>query len=219
MILLPELFAVGAIENIGNVVVGIMAVAGAFLIGNLLTWLIVGTISRVFIKRVVPPKMMKIMRIIGGILLALAVAYWAFREGGFGFGTGTGTPMNENKGDQKQEEKKEPTVIQKKEEIVKKKDEGPLEESIRIVVLGGDAKEQRFYELEGEKTPRTFSEITRTILERKDKSVRPLRMVTILVYKNSADRDGAVVRSLVNWAKAQNLGVSFPSVQNEYRPE
>jgi hypothetical protein len=90
---------------------------------------------------------------------------------------------------------------------------------VKVVVLGGSAGEERFYLFQNDRTPRTLNEIRQMILDQREKSIRPLKMVDIYVYKNSADRNGTVVKRLENWAREERFGVSFPPVQNENRPE
>lgn len=216
------ILAASSIENVGHVVVGVLAVGGAFLAGSFLTWFFLGGIARIIFRRSIPPGIMKLLRIVGGLTLAFAVATFVFGDGGWGLGTG-----NEKKGDtgagvpeKKDPEKKiEPIPAKKEDPLKNKENDGPLEESVKVVILGGDATEERFYLFQNDRTPRTLNEIRQLILDQREKSIRPLKMVDIYVYKNSADRNGTVVKRLETWAREERFGISFPPVQNQNRPE
>jgi hypothetical protein len=217
-----DLALYASFENVGRIIVGLMAVAGAFLIGSILTWMILGGVAKFFLRRAFPTGLMKICRVIGGVVVAIVVASFVFGDGGFGWGPGDAQKGDLGKGEEKKKE--EPKKIdpnkEKKEDPLKNKDkEGPPEESVKVTILGGSATDEKFYLFQNERTPRTLFEIRSLILEQREKSVRPLKMVEIYVYQNSADRNGPVVRNLEKWARETNFGVSFPPVQNELRPE
>src|SRR4051812_39270011 len=88
------LLAAGSFENVGRVIVGVLAVGGAYLAGSFLTWFFLGGIARIIFRKSIQTGVMKVLRIIGGVALALAVASYVFGDGGFGWG-----PGNEKKGD------------------------------------------------------------------------------------------------------------------------
>jgi hypothetical protein len=110
------LLAANSFEKIGHAVVGVMAVAGAYLIGNWLTWFFLGGIARIVFRKSIQPGVMKFLRVVGGVVLAIAVATFVFGEGGFGWGpgnqqkgdTGAGVPKEENK-----EKNPEPVPVKK----------------------------------------------------------------------------------------------------------
>lgn len=214
--------AANTFEKVGHAIVGVMAVAGAYLIGNWLTWFFLGGIAHLVFRKSIAPGVMKFLRILGGAVLAIAVATFVFGEGGFGWGPGdqkkgdTGAGIPEKKDPDK---KIEPVPAKKEDPLKNKENEGPPDDSVKVVVLGGNASEERFYLFQNEREPRTLSEIRTRILDLREKSIRPLKMVDIYVYKNSADRNGTVVKRLENWAREERFGVSFPPVQNENRPE
>ena len=214
--IIHPLFASPA-ENIGQLVIGILAVAGAFLIGHVLTWLFFGGIARFLFKRSMPLGVMKFLRLLGGAALAILVATFVFGAGGMGWGPGNAHKGDIGVGDQKkdQEEAKKEVVRPKIEDIQPKDDDGL---GVSVTILGGDASEGRYYLLEEDVTPRTFTEITYGIQEVKKNSAKPLNRVKILVYKDSSARDSAVVKNLEKWATDERFGVEFPAVQNQSRP-
>ena len=76
-------------DNVGKVVLGALAVAGGFLIGNLLTLVACRILAKFAFKRKFNPTLEKALRVIGGIALAILVAFLVFQGGsGWGFGGG-----------------------------------------------------------------------------------------------------------------------------------
>ena len=82
----------------GKYVMYVLAVAGGFLIGNLLTWLICRLGTRLVFKWTMNPQLERALRILGGIAVAVLVAYLLFRFGtGWGLG-GSGSGEGEGSG-------------------------------------------------------------------------------------------------------------------------
>jgi hypothetical protein len=77
-----------------------LAVAGGYLIGNFLTWLLCRAGAKMMFKRRMAVPLERALRVIGGILVALLVAWLLFHFGsGWGLG-GTGTGEGEGSGGQ-----------------------------------------------------------------------------------------------------------------------
>ncbi len=75
------------IANAGKVFIGILAVAGGFLIGNWLTLLICRVLAKFAFKQKINNTLERALRVIGGIIVAILVALIVFRGGsGWGFG-------------------------------------------------------------------------------------------------------------------------------------
>jgi hypothetical protein len=84
----------------GKYVMYVLAVAGGFLIGNILTLILCRLCAKAFFKSRMPDPIERALRIIGGILLAALVAFLLFRFGtGWGLG-GTGSGEGEGSGGQ-----------------------------------------------------------------------------------------------------------------------
>src|SRR5437868_4392587 len=93
-------------QNIGNFVVSGLAVAGAGVIGYLLTLLLLWLISKFAFDKKLPKPITRFVCILGGVAVALLVAGLLFHGGGgggwgfgpgFGFGTGSGTGEEKQK--------------------------------------------------------------------------------------------------------------------------
>ena len=84
----------------GKYVMYVLAVAGGFLIGNILTLILCRLTARVFFRSRMPEPIERALRVIGGVLLAALVAFLLFRFGtGWGLG-GTGSGEGEGSGGQ-----------------------------------------------------------------------------------------------------------------------
>jgi hypothetical protein len=84
----------------GKYVMYVLAVAGGYLIGNLLTWLICRLMAKVVFKRHMNLKFERALRIFVGIVVAALIAFLLFRFGtGWGLG-GSGSGEGEGSGGQ-----------------------------------------------------------------------------------------------------------------------
>jgi hypothetical protein len=85
-------------ESAGKFVLGALAVAGGFLIGNLLMLLVCRVIAKMAFHTRMNRRFEQAIRILAGIAVAILVAWLVFRGGpGWGFG-GTGTGQGEGSG-------------------------------------------------------------------------------------------------------------------------
>jgi hypothetical protein len=84
----------------GRYVIYVLAVAGGFLVGNLLTWVLCRVLAKMMLKRRMPVPLERALRVLGGILVAALVAFLLFQMGpGWGLG-GSGTGEGEGSGGQ-----------------------------------------------------------------------------------------------------------------------
>jgi hypothetical protein len=87
-------------DNAGKFVLGALAVAGGFLLGNLLMLLVCRVIAKLAFHTTMNRRFEQALRILAGIAVAILVAWLVFRGGpGWGFG-GTGTGEGEGSGGQ-----------------------------------------------------------------------------------------------------------------------
>lgn len=85
-------------DNAGKFVLGALAVAGGFLVGNLLMLLICRVLAKMAFHTRMNHRLEQALRILAGIAVAILVALLVFRGGpGWGFG-GTGTGEGEGSG-------------------------------------------------------------------------------------------------------------------------
>ena len=211
-----------AFERAGELVVGVLAIAGGFLVGSWLTYAAIKLLGKFVFKKKLEGTPTRLARFLGGMVVAIIVFYFVFGKGGFGWGTGGGTADTQGKGEQKA-----PDVSEKKDvkEPVKKDEKAPPtegqlpEEHVRITVLGGaDVKEGKFYLVDDDPHPRTLEEVRALVKGRAGKGPKALRGLWIYIYSNSADRGTLVVSDLERLARELGLSVTFPPVENQKRP-
>ena len=222
-----------AIRNFAQIIVNVLAIAGAFLVGMILTHGFLSLSCHLLFRKQPPQGVKKVTRLLGGVLLAIGVAFLVFGDGtGWGIGTGNTTGQGDStKPGPKQElsvasqfpisTMQEPKEDPKPPEEVKPKVEPkelPMDETERIVILGGYDVLQRYYRIEGKGETLNLSQLTQFLKARKTDPTKPLKGITILVFKDSATTEGPVVAQLRKWAEDNGLGVYFPAVSNQARP-
>ncbi|WP_020473949.1 hypothetical protein [Zavarzinella formosa] len=216
---MEPLFA-NSLENVGRTLLNFLAIGGGFLLGSIAGWAAVRVAAK-FILLAKPNKTISLIaRALGGIAGAILVALFVFGDGGWGFGgSGGGLPGGPGGTDKQQPGQpinEEPKAEPKKIEPPKIKPKPPeTDDSVKVVVLGGDATQDRFYLLEDEKAPSTLEEVTLKVEARNQ--AKKLSRLTIYVYKNSAAMDSAVVGDLKDLARKLDLSIDFPPVQRELR--
>ncbi|MSR54915.1 MAG: hypothetical protein EXS09_16755 [Gemmataceae bacterium] len=95
-------FADGEV-NTGRIVMNFLAIAGGFLLGYVVTHLVLRLISKFTANKRLPALVERALRVIGGIIAAILVGLMVFGDGGWGFGgTGGANPGGEGGGEQKQ---------------------------------------------------------------------------------------------------------------------
>jgi hypothetical protein len=84
-----------------------------------------------------------------------------------------------------------------------------------VTVLGGDdVKDEKFYLLGDETTPRTFAEFVVAARGRKDTA--PDRMLNVEIHfakRNTLPADHPAVVRLVRWARDAGVDVGFPAAK------
>jgi len=212
-----DLFAqdVTGAARFGQFLVNCLAVGGGFLAGWFLAALAGLAFDRFVIHRTSPQGLHKASRNTGGLLLAVLVAIIVFGHGHgwtlFG-GGGTGTEnggqtatSGANADETKSIDGSTPISI---------KATPPVDERIRVVVLGGDeVKAERFYVVDEAVEPKTFAEATVAILAKRDAS--PGKRVGVEIRfspANALPPDHPAVTRLARWSRSDaGLSVSFPA--------
>lgn len=218
---MEPLFA-NSFENVGRTLLNFLAIGGGFLVGSMLAWFGVRMAGKMMFRQKPNRAVDLTARTLGGIAGAILVAYLVFGDGGWGFGgSGGGAPGGPGgTGKQQPNQQNNETnsnTEQPKVEIPKIKPKAPeTDDSIRVIVLGGDAKPDRFYLVEDENMPSTLAEVTAKIEGRNQ--AKKLTRLTVFVYKNSASMDSAVVGDLRDLARKFDLSLDFPPVQRDLRP-
>jgi len=212
------------LNDITRMVLGSLAVAGAFLIGYVAAMLFLGIGMRLLTRKIVPLKFNKLLRIVAGLAAAAIVAMFVFGEGGMGYGAGSGGLPGSGKGEPGPKSTAPATTTDKETLPTDKKQANDSdikpERRVRVTMLGGLAvSEKRFYQFEDQPGGLTLEEIEARVLERRDSPGLPLSQIEIFVYRDSPDSGSRVVRDLHEWSITQGLKVVFPAVQDRMRPE
>jgi hypothetical protein len=207
----------GVFDNFERVAVGLCAIAGAFVLGYLLSGLLVACYYRLYLKKRSSPLVMRACRLIGGVLAALIVAALYFGEGLGGGGGQQSGPEGGREPGKFIDEKEDP---KKKTSPEKKEGDVSPEERIRVTMLGQDAPGDRYYLIDDDKSPKSLTELKDAILSRiRQHNGKPITELTIFTYRNTADRGNQIVKDVDQWAQQQGLRVSYREIRDQDRPE
>jgi hypothetical protein len=213
------LFAVGlSSEKVAQFFVNALAVAGGFLIG----WLLTGAAAWFLDKRLTggksPPAVRRVAKVLGGVGLAIFIALivfghgsgWNFLGGG-GTGDGKGTappggPDGPDRGGPPATSADTPSPPDTR------KEQPPPRDRVRVTVLGGDAvKNERFYLLDDDPTPRTIAEARATLAGKKDAAKGALGIEVRFTADAAIPPNHPAVLQLTNWARDHAVAVTFPA--------
>lgn len=203
-------------ENVGRIVLNILAIAGGFLIGNVLALILCRVLAKFALKSRFPVWVEAIARIAGGIIVAILVALLVFGDGGWGFGgSGGGRPGGpggssaQQQGDNTDDPKEKPKTDQKP-----KIDPLPSDDTIKITIMRGSAFPKTF-RFEGY-TEAVDLETAKNMLRQRIQSGKgKLKSVTFLLYANSTAPDGTVVEELKRFVTSLDLDVTLSNVAQD----
>src|SRR6266849_3452236 len=199
-------FSMFAMLNVGMLAVRVLAVVGAVAVGGYGTgWLVKG-LAKGIAFRSAPPSLLRISRVLGGLIVGLVVAAWVFNLGGTGgiggsgggwwpFGQSGGSGTSNVSGSADSKTPSQPNL-------------DPNAKTFRIHMRGGkEAQEdQRFYLIEGEK-PLTWTELEKVLAEKR-KDNQSL-VIEIVIGKKSVDEQSQAVQKLKSWAKENSVAVKM----------
>lgn len=210
------------LDGLTQMVLGVLAVGGAFLLGYVSVMLLLSVGLRIVTKKLVPLRLNKLLRIVGGLALAAIVAMFVFGDGGMGYGAGAGGLPGSGKGAPDRKRTASPTAAELQppvRETVPPDSDLKPERRVRVTVLGGAIQSGRFYQFETQPGGLTLDELKTLVADRRDKPGSPLTQIEIMVYRDSPDVGGKVVRDLQTWSNSQGLRVVYPPVGEQLRPE
>lgn len=195
--------------KVGRYVIYVLAVAGGFLAGNILTLILCRVAARLMFKRRMYEQLERSLRIIGGVIVAILVAYLLFRFGtGWGLG-GTGSGEGEGSGGpvpnqtEQGKDKQSPAKVDSKT----KEDPAFLASGVKITILRG-RDYPKSYLFDGETEGVEFAIAKEKLRKRLEESQGRLKFVDILIYKNSTADQSALVKDLVDFADDLGLRTS-----------
>jgi hypothetical protein len=202
--------------DLGMLLLKLLAVAGGAVLGGALAGAVARTLTRFIIRRQAPQTLVFSCRIAGFALAGLAVWLWAFGTGGSGLGFGSGGLGSG--GDSyigynpvKDRADKPPDSQAEQKSIEKPAPAGSR--PARVEMLGGGrVRQDRFYVLDEQPQPLTIGELRDILAARKKQEADPLKIIEIVIYEDSVDKDHPAVRDLETWAASNGLQVtiSFP---------
>ncbi|HUR55141.1 MAG TPA: hypothetical protein VMZ71_13490 [Gemmataceae bacterium] len=198
-----------------------LTVAGAFLAGWVLGLLLAMGLNRWLFKNKMPEPFKQVSKIVCALALAILVAVLIFGDGSGGGqfsgggadgkAAGTATDLDKNKSgnpatEAPKDDKKQPapaTPI----------DSRPTEVTIRVTVLGGtDVRDEKFYLLDDDRSPKSLREVKDAVLARKAKETRKT-VVAVLRSPppNRVPLDHGSVTQLVTLVQNEaKLDITFP---------
>jgi hypothetical protein len=186
-------------DNPGRVVVGVLAVAGGFLVGNLLTFILCRLIAKAAFHTRMNRRLEQALRILGGIALAVLVAWLVFRGGpGWGFG-GTGSGEGEGAGGPSPKDT-DPSKEARPKVVPKKDDEAVLSSTLKVRIEAATSYPNTF-RFEGAPEAVDLATAKKT-LEEFQARVKAEPRLEVQVYQNSTAVDHAAVREFMDHAHA-----------------
>jgi hypothetical protein len=199
------------IPDVGLLLLKGLAVVGGAVLGGLLCGLLLQLLVRAFVHRAVPKPVLRVIRLLGALTLGLLVWFWVFGEGHTGGlggnggfwpfgskgGTGTGTASMVEGTSKQKNPASSPSVSRP--------------DFLRIEMLGGDRYkgDERFYLIEGEKTPRTLSELTDTLTALREKKPNLKKLEIVIYDKGSVAEGHEAVRALQQRARDLDFEVAI----------
>jgi hypothetical protein len=198
----------------------VLMVAGGYLVGFILGWVISSALNRWAFQQKSPEFLHKLIRHLCGLILAIIVALIVFTgkgkptgDGGDGKGgIATTTPGKNSVTPAEATPKDNPKVT------TPKLDPKPADSTIRVTILGGTAVpgEGRFYLLDDDhnEQAKNLSELKRVLLDRKTKSSGKVALaVQFPDDPNFAPpRNDLKVTDLTRWATEEaGFDVTFPA--------
>ncbi len=181
-------------DNPGRVVVGVLAVAGGFLLGNLLMLLICRIVAKMAFHTRMNRRLEQALRILAGIGVAVLVAWLVFRGGpGWGFG-GTGTGEGEGSGGEEKSNNPSDPVTPK---TAPKKSPAPevVSPTLRVRIEAATSYPKTF-RFDGDAEAVDLAAARKRLEEFKAGTKGEPRL-EIRVYQNSTAIDHADVRDLI----------------------
>ena len=188
----------------GKYVLYVLAVAGGFFVGNMLTWVICRFTAKLVLKRSINLQLERALRIIGGVVVAVLVAFLLFRFGtGWGLG-GSGSGEGNNEGGPSSETNPAKEKEQPKKVVPKKEEPATPATGIKITILRGSSFPKTFL-FEGETEGVELAVAKEKLRNRLNESTGKLKFVDLVIYLNSTAEIHPVIQEFE--AFAHDLGL------------
>jgi hypothetical protein len=201
--------------KVAQFAVNALAVIGGFFVGYVLFGLIAWLLDRYVLFKKSPPGLKRLIRLVGGVLVAILVAIIVFGHGQGWTLFGGGSPGDDNGGNPN------PAATQRTSAEIPKsvtppvpaKDLPPPGATVKVTLLGGDdVKGEKFYLLDADPAAKTFDELTFALRAKKDTLAgKGLAVEIRFTEANVLPREHPAVVRLGRWAAEHGVTVTFPA--------
>jgi hypothetical protein len=196
----------------GRYVIYALAVAGGFLVGNILTLVLCRLIAKAMFKKRLPLQLERALRVIGGILLAALVAWLLFRFGsGWGLG-GTGTGEGEGSGGSTPNQTDRGTEQRPKTDAKAKELETVVSPVVRVSIEKATDYPKTF-RFEGDADALDLAAAKKR-LDEIARTAKGEPRLTLKVYQNSTEAGHPDVRELIDHAHALRFSTRVDKVSD-----
>jgi hypothetical protein len=208
-----------ALVDLNLILLKLLAVAGGAVLGGGIGGVIARRLARLAFRKETPRMLLLASRGIGCVAAGLLVWLWAFGTGGSGLGFGSGGLGSGGGKMIGYDQAREQDASQQETGRNQKQTETPgqagasVPRPARIEMLGGSrVQEDRFYIIDAQPAPVTIDQLRKVLLAKKNQEQEPLKVIDIVIYEDSVDKDHPAVRDLEQWADRNGLQVrlSFP---------
>ena len=203
----PVLAEVDMAAKAGKYVLYVLAVAGGFMIGNLLALIVCRLVAKMAFHSRMPPRPEQAIRMLVGIAVAALVGYLLFQNGlGWGFG-GTGRGEGTQTGGTNPKESDPAKETRPKVDPKPKDEDAILASGLKVTVLRG-ASYPKSFRFEGETEGVDLAAAKEKLRQRKDSSKDKLKFMDLIIYKNSTAESHPVVAEFESFAHDLGLRTS-----------
>jgi hypothetical protein len=198
-------------NNLGELIIRALAVAGAALVGGLASGLVLQVLVRLTTTARVPKGVLRVVRVLGAVALALAAALFLFNKGnglgggGWGwFGGGPGT------GGEGPTTPAESTARQAPRDTGRESGTAPAGPGrmLRVEVLVDRRNQATAFRPEGRSDLLSLADLEKYVAGRHAQAPG-LQRLELVIYLNSPDRDSGPVKELLAWARREGLETSI----------
>lgn len=201
-------------DNLGEVVIKVLAVAGGVLVGALGSGLLVQLLVRLTTTARVPKRVLQVVRVLGAVAGGLAVALFVFNSGGGpggggwgwfgGGGTGTGREGPAATAPAGPTVRETPPETGREPRTTGRESAG----SLRVEVLVDRPDNATAFRPEGSRELLKLADLEKRVRTRREQGP-PLRRLELVIYLDSPDEHSGAVKELLGWARREGLDTSI----------
>ncbi len=196
-------------DNLGEVVIKVLAVAGGVLVGAVGSGLLLQLLVRLTTTGRVPKGVLRVVRVLGAVAGGLLVALFVFNSGGgpggggwgwFGGGAGSGGTAKVTTAPEG------PTA---RETVREERTTGrEAAGTVRVEVLIDRKDNATAFRPDGKPELLSLADLEKYVRGRREEPAPPRRL-ELVIYPNSPDRDSGPVKELLAWARREGLETSI----------